>query len=67
MSIGENLDQVYSGIKQAAVEGGYPSDRARLIAVSKTRPVADIEMALGAGQRLFGENRVQEAQTKLPA
>ena len=67
MSIGENLGQVYSSIKQAAVEGGHPSDKARLIAVSKTRPVEDIEMALGAGQRLFGENRVQEAQTKFPA
>jgi len=67
MSIGDNLEQVHFRIKQAAVEGGHRSDQARLIAVSKTRPVEDIEMALGAGQRLFGENRVQEAQAKFPA
>ncbi len=67
MSIGGNLDQVRSRIKQAAVEGGLPPDQARLIAVSKTLPVEDIETALQAGHRLFGENRVQEAQTKFPA
>src|SRR5665648_1186352 len=38
----------------------------KLIAVSKTVPAAVIEEAIEAGQRLFGENRVQEAQTKWP-
>jgi pyridoxal phosphate enzyme (YggS family) len=39
---------------------------ARLIAVSKTQGVEAIEQALQAGQRVFGENRVQEAETKFP-
>lgn len=38
----------------------------RLVAVTKTVPPAAIEEAIGAGQRLFGENRVQEARAKWP-
>ncbi len=38
----------------------------QLLAVSKTFPPARIEEAAGAGQALFGENRVQEAQAKIP-
>lgn len=40
--------------------------QAELIAVSKTHDIAAIREALKAGQRLFGENRVQEAETKFP-
>ena len=40
--------------------------RAQLVAVSKTLNVEEIEPVLIAGQRLFGENRVQEAQSKWP-
>lgn len=43
------------------------SNRARLIAVSKTRTPAEIETLIKQGQRDFGENRVQEAQDKWPA
>ena len=39
----------------------------RLIAVTKTVPAEGIEAAIAAGQRLFGENRVQEAKAKWPA
>lgn len=42
----------------------------KLVAVSKTKPVSDIEKAYNAGQRIFGENRVQELLNKkdlLPA
>lgn len=38
-----------------------------LIAVSKTKPVEEIVPLIAAGQRVFGENRVQEAQAKFPA
>lgn len=38
--------------------------KARLVAVSKMQPEENIEEALRAGQRLFGENRVQEAKTR---
>ena len=40
----------------------YPA--ARLVAVSKTKPAADIQTLYGEGQRLFGENKVQEMATK---
>jgi PLP dependent protein len=39
----------------------------RLVAVTKTVPADAIEEAIGAGHRLFGENRVQEARGKWPA
>jgi PLP dependent protein len=42
-------------------------DRATLVAVSKTYSASDIDPVLKAGQRVFGENRVQEAQGKWPA
>ena len=38
-----------------------------LVAISKTKPAEAVEAAYDAGQRLFGENRVQEAQDKFPA
>ena len=43
------------------------AQNATLIAVSKTRSVEEIREALNAGQRVFGENKVQEAQAKFPA
>ena len=38
-----------------------------LVAVSKTHPAEAVAAALAAGHRVFGENRVQEAQAKFPA
>ena len=46
---------------------GKVAGRARLVAVSKTFGAAEIEPVISAGQRLFGENRVQEAASKWPA
>ncbi|HXP98129.1 MAG TPA: YggS family pyridoxal phosphate-dependent enzyme [Telmatospirillum sp.] len=46
---------------------GRPAGSVRLIAVSKTHPVDRIRPLLAAGHRLFGENRVKEAETKWPA
>ncbi len=54
--IADNLAQIRARAKTAT-----------LIAVSKTRNVEEIREALEAGQRVFGENRVQEAQAKFPA
>ncbi|MDB5724749.1 MAG: YggS family pyridoxal phosphate-dependent enzyme [Novosphingobium sp.] len=42
-------------------------DAVTLIAISKTHPAADIAPLIAAGQRVFGENRVQEAADKWPA
>jgi pyridoxal phosphate enzyme (YggS family) len=46
---------------------GREADEVTLVAVSKTHPAEAIEPLLQAGQRVFGENRVQEAQGKWPA
>jgi len=54
-------------IALAAEAAGRLPARVKLIAVSKTVPAAVIEEAIEAGQRLFGENRVQEAHAKYPA
>ena len=51
---------------KAAREAGR-SDEATLVAVTKTFAAPDIEPVLAAGHRVFGENRVQEAQGKWPA
>jgi hypothetical protein len=66
--VAENLAAVRAHIAAAAqaVPGG-PVPEPRLVAVSKTHGPAMIEVALDAGQRVFGENRVQEAMAKWPA
>lgn len=60
------LDDVRAEMAQACkVAGRAPSD-VQLIAISKTKDAADIRPLIVAGQRVFGENRVQEAQAKWP-
>jgi len=61
------LRLVHEEIALAAESAGRKPDVVKLIAVSKTVPAAVIEEALEAGQRRFGENRVQEAHGKWPA
>jgi pyridoxal phosphate enzyme (YggS family) len=65
--IAGNLTQVRARIAGAAQEAGRDPGDVALVAVSKTHPAAAVEAALAAGQSLFGENRVQEAQGKFPA
>lgn len=65
--IAARLATVRVRVAQAAQDAGRPVGAVTLIAVGKTQPAAAIEAALGAGQRDFGENRVQEAQAKFPA
>lgn len=55
------------GCARAAHESGRSRTAVTLICVSKTYDVPDILPVLEAGQRVFGENRVQEAQGKWPA
>ncbi|WP_265516270.1 YggS family pyridoxal phosphate-dependent enzyme [Nitratireductor luteus] len=62
----DNLRNVRNRIAQAAREAGRPTDSVSLVAVSKTFEATDIRPVLEAGQRIFGENRVQEAQGKWP-
>ena len=63
--IAERLTEVRSRIATAARSVGRPSSSVRLIAVSKTCPLDAIQDAYAAGQRDFGENRVQEALQKI--
>jgi len=64
MSIAERLERVRDEIRTAAVRAGRNPDEVRLVAVSKTRPGADVVRAFQAGQILFGENYVQEFSAK---
>lgn len=63
----ENLRMVKDRIFQAAREAGRREQDIVLVAVSKTFGREDILPVIEAGQRVFGENRVQEAQAKWPA
>jgi pyridoxal phosphate enzyme (YggS family) len=67
MSIFENLAAVRESINGAARRAGRSPDEIALMAVSKTQPVERIREAYSAGQRLFGENRVQEFAGKFEA
>ena len=62
----ERLEEVELRIVAACETAGRPRDSVRLLAVSKTRPPGVVKEAADAGLRLFGENRVQEAQSKIP-
>jgi pyridoxal phosphate enzyme (YggS family) len=61
----ERLDQVRSRIRISASRGGRKAEEITLVAVSKTHPAEVLINALGIGIRDFGENRVQEAETKV--
>jgi PLP dependent protein len=65
--IAENLADVESRVEIAAKADGRLADDVNLIAVSKTKPAPLIHAALSTGHRLFGENRLQEAEEKWPA
>ncbi|MDN5928023.1 MAG: YggS family pyridoxal phosphate-dependent enzyme [Hyphomicrobiales bacterium] len=60
------LKAVKEKIARAEVEAGRPTGSVALVAVSKTFSADDIRPVTDAGQRVFGENRVQEAQAKWP-
>jgi len=63
----EGLEQVRASIRRAAADYGRDPASITLVAVSKTFPAEAIEPVLAAGQRVFGENYVQEAKAKWPA
>jgi len=60
------LEEIKTRIAAACKEAGRYADTVRLIAVSKVQPNARVEAVLEQGHRVFGENRVQEAQGKWP-
>ena len=66
MTAVEQLNDVKMRIAEAEREAGREAGSVELIAVSKTFDVDAIRPVLDVGQRVFGENRVQEAQGKWP-
>ena len=65
--IAANLADVRGRIAKIAADAGRDPADINLVAVGKTFDAATMRVALDAGQRVFGENRVQEAADKWPA
>jgi pyridoxal phosphate enzyme (YggS family) len=65
--IAARLAAVRAEIAASAAACGRRAEEIELVAVSKTHPAAAVAAAIAAGQRVFGENRVQEAAEKYPA
>ncbi len=64
--VASNLADIKARIEKRARKWGQDPKKVRLIAVSKQQPLERVIAALDAGHRVFGENRVQEAQGKWP-
>lgn len=67
MSVSANLERIRNEIADACARAHRDPATVALMAVSKMHPAEAILEAHAAGQRLFGENRVQEWQSKIPA
>jgi len=65
-SLSENFDTVREQISEACKRSGREPDASQLLAVSKTFPADAVREAMQCGQVRFGENRVQEAEAKIP-
>jgi len=65
-SIAENLRSIQERIAHAADRAGRKEDDVLLLAISKTFPPEIVREACDAGQRYFGENKVQEGKAKIP-
>ncbi len=66
LTVAEHLAEVHQRLHDACAEAGLDPAPV-VVAVSKTQPAERLVEALDAGHRVFGENRVQEAQGKWPA
>lgn len=66
-SVLERLASIRSSIARATEDAGRKAASVSLVAVSKTVDAEHIRPVILAGQRVFGENRVQEAKSKWPA
>src|SRR6266550_6169557 len=64
--IAENLERVCEQIAQAAAKVGRAAEDIELVAITKMHPGEKVRQAIEAGQKLFGESRVQEARVKIP-
>ena len=64
VSIAENVQKIREGIRQAALRAGRDPSTVQLVAATKTVSASLLIEAYEAGVRIFGENRLQEAQEK---
>lgn len=64
--VATRLQAIHDRIGEAARRSGRTSEDIALVAVSKTHPPESIREAFGEGQKIFGENRVQELLSKAP-
>lgn len=62
--LADRISDVYKRISRAALRAGREADEVLLVAVTKTVDAATVAEAVDSGLRVFGENRVQEAQQK---
>ena len=67
MTVLERFEEIRARMAKAATEAGRSDGGVELVAVTKTFGADDIRPVLEAGHRLYGENRVQEAEGKWPA
>ena len=65
MSIAENLANIEHRITEAARRSGREPNEVKLVAVSKTHPTDTLREAMAAGVSRFGENKVQEGESKI--
>jgi len=65
-TIAANLERLRASVADAAHRAGRRPEDVKLVAVSKTQPAAAVAAAIAAGQRVFGENTVQDALAKIP-
>ena len=64
-AVGDNLSRVRERISTACLKYGREASDVRLVAVSKTKPIDMMYVAMEAGQMEFGENYVQDALAKI--
>ncbi len=61
----QNLAEIQRKIESAASKSGRDPNEIKLVAVSKTHPVSTLRDAISAGAKILGENKVQEAESKI--
>ncbi|MCG8470486.1 MAG: YggS family pyridoxal phosphate-dependent enzyme [Desulfobacterales bacterium] len=61
----DRIAHIETKVQEAALRAGRNPEEIRLVAVSKTKPVEMVAEAFEAGQRIFGENYIQEAVEKI--
>ena len=64
--ISKHLESLETHIQTICEAAGRDKDEVKLIAVSKTRSLDEVEQAINVGQCCFGENTLQDAMTKIP-